>query len=123
MKILATLSNYAVHLIVPLFAIFDWILFTEHGKVSYKQSLIFLAYPLLYLVFILIRAEVGGKLLTGSRYPYPFIDFDVIGIGYGILVVIGLLLAFTLLGLFYVFLDKKLAMITKEKESSDSYSS
>lgn len=107
-----TVSNYIVHGIVPIFAIVDWILFLPHGRVARSAPLKWLAYPIIYAIFIFIRAEVGGVLYSNaqytSRYPYPFIDVDLIG-GWVAAVVPVMAAAFYGLGRLYVFADMKIA--------------
>lgn len=112
LKVLMQFANYTVHGIVPLLAILDWILFSKHGVIKYRYGFIWLSYIYVYLIFILIRAQVGGPLSTKptiSYYPYPFIDLDAIGPLYFTLVVIGLSLGFLGLGLLFIFLDKLIA--------------
>lgn len=103
-----TVSNYIVHGIVPIFAIVDWILFLPHGRVARSAPLKWLAYPIIYAIFIFIRAEVGGVLYGTSRYPYPFIDVDLIG-GWVAAVVPVMAAAFYGLGRLYVLADMKIA--------------
>lgn len=106
---LVSTANYMVHGVVPLLAIADWILFLPHGRLRAKDAAIWLIYPIAYAVFIFIRAEVGAPFYGTTRYPYPFIDVDVIG-GWVALVVPVMAAAFYALGRLYVFLDKKLAL-------------
>ena len=78
---LVSAANYMVHGVVPLLAIADWILFLPHGRLRAKDAALWLIYPIAYAVFIFIRAEVGAPFYGTTRYPYPFIDVDVIGGG------------------------------------------
>lgn len=113
--VLMKIGNVIVHGFVALFAIADWIMFMPHGEVKYKSALYWLAYPAAYAVFIFLIAEFSGINYAGSRYPYPFIDTDVLG-GYVALVVIALAAAFYGLGLLYIKADKALAGGKKEEE-------
>ena len=106
---LVSAANYMVHGVVPLLAIADWILFLPHGRLHAKDAALWLIYPIAYAVFIFIRAEVGAPFYGTTRYPYPFIDVDVIG-GWVALVVPVMAAAFYALGRLYVFLDKRLAL-------------
>ena len=106
---LVSAANYMVHGVVPLLAIADWILFLPHGRLRAKDAALWLIYPIAYAVFIFIRAEVGAPFYGTTRYPYPFIDVDVIG-GWVALVVPVMAAAFYALGRLYVFLDKRLAL-------------
>lgn len=106
--ILMTAANYIVHGVVPLLAIADWLLFMPHGGVRRKRAAAWLIYPAVYAVFIFVRAEIGPPFYGTTRYPYPFIDVDVIG-GWVAAVVVAMAVAFFALGLLYIFLDERLA--------------
>ena len=108
---LVSAANYMVHGVVPLLAIADWILFLPHGRLRAKDAALWLIYPIAYAVFIFIRAEVGAPFYGTTRYPYPFIDVDILG-GWVALIVIAMAVAFYALGRLFVFLDGKLAVKT-----------
>lgn len=112
---LTRISNYIIHGVVPILALIHFIFFSEHGKMNYLPSLKLLVYPIFYLVFILVRAQLGGPISGDSYYPYYFVDVDQLGVGYFILVVIAFILFFALLGLLFVFVDKKLTKMLKKK--------
>lgn len=67
-------SDQLVHLITPIAAIADWLLFDEHRRFRWATATAWLLYPTGYLGFLLVRG-----VLLGSGYPYPFVDVDVIG--------------------------------------------
>ncbi len=102
---LESVANHLLHTATPLAAALDWLLLTAPGGFLVRQAWQWLAYPLLYLPFALIR----GALLTpgtDGRYPYPFLDVDLHGYA-GILgnaVVFGL--AFYGLALVLALLDR-----------------
>ncbi|MEG1395264.1 MAG: Pr6Pr family membrane protein [Clostridia bacterium] len=124
-KVLYKMSNIMVHYIVPLMAIFDWIMFLPHGKLKFVDAFKWLIYPVLYLIFIVVRALVGGYLNEGrpnasgnpSKYPYAFVDFDVLGAKKGAITVFCFLIAFILLGIIFVCLDKLFAKAQEKLES------
>lgn len=55
------------------------------------------------------------QALPTSRYPYPFIDLDTIGIDGMVVNFFVLLFAFILLGFFFVLIDKLLYKYTSKK--------
>ncbi|MEO7118316.1 MAG: Pr6Pr family membrane protein [Candidatus Limnocylindrales bacterium] len=57
-----------LHKIFPIAIMLDWLLDPPLGRITARQAIAWLTYPILWLVYSLIR---GG--LTG-RYPYPFLD-------------------------------------------------
>ncbi len=125
-KILLKYSNYAIHGIVPLMAVADWIMFMPHGVQKPRNALYWLSYPIAYLVFIIIRAQVGAPFYTLNgielTYPYPFIDPAYLGgVGYMVLVIVAMAGAFYGLGRLYIFLDKKLAKKNKADDAEENF--
>lgn len=101
-------ANYIVHGVVPALAIVDWVLFLPHGRVPRAAAWTWLIYPAVYAVFIFVRAEAGGPIYGTTRYPYPFIDVDLIG-AWVAAVAVAMAAAFYGLGRLYVFADDKIA--------------
>jgi hypothetical protein len=83
--------NILLHIIMPLGVIADWLYQPPLSKISAKRALWWLAFPLLFLGYTIIRGAATGW------YPYPFLDPDKAG-GYGgvTLYCIGILAAFLL---------------------------
>lgn len=75
-----SLSNLLMHLILPVMFILDWILFYEHGKVKWYHPLLCTVMPLVYVIFIVIRAAIL-KGTDALLYPYFFLDADTLGWG------------------------------------------
>ncbi|MFF7726413.1 Pr6Pr family membrane protein [Streptomyces sp. NPDC008001] len=102
---LESIANQLLHTVTPLAAALDWLLLTAPAGFLLRHAWQWLVYPLLYLPFALVR----GLLLapgTEGRYPYPFLDVDLHGYD-GIAVnavVFGL--AFYVLALALVLLDR-----------------
>jgi hypothetical protein len=109
------LSNDLLHILTPIMVALDWLLFDVHGRLQWKYSVQWLTYPLVYVVFILIR----GALFTGPfvspnfHYPYPFLDVDQLGYGGVALNIVIYGIAFLLLGLGFVALDRMLARFNR----------
>ncbi|MER6356971.1 Pr6Pr family membrane protein [Streptomyces sp. NPDC001634] len=101
-----TWHSVLLHVVTPLMALLDWLFFGPKGALRRRHAVLWLAYPLAYLVFALTR---GAVVTRGTRYPYPFLD--VAGSGYGQVSVNCLFLAggFYLLGLGLVTLDRRYA--------------
>ena len=60
--------NIILHYIMPVVILADWLVFPSEKKLSFRIALVWLAYPLLYLVYSLIRGSIT------DWYPYPFIN-------------------------------------------------
>ena len=106
-----TPASDLVHIIAPTMAILDWLLFDTHGKLRWRYPLQWLIYPVAYLAFVLVR----GLLVTGPfvypnlHYPYSFLDVDYIGYGGVALNALIYGIAFWLIGLVFVLMDRMIA--------------
>ena len=60
--------NSTLHYVFPLFIVIDWLVDRSVRPLSFRQGLIFLAYPVAYGVYSLIRGPIV------DWYPYPFLD-------------------------------------------------
>ncbi|MEE2522302.1 Pr6Pr family membrane protein [Pseudarthrobacter sp. J75] len=77
--------NVVLHYTVPTVVVIDWLVDLPRRRISLKESLVFLAFPLLYLVYSLIRGPIA------DWYPYPFLDPRIDG--YGNVAVMSVLIA------------------------------
>jgi hypothetical protein len=64
-----------VHRIMPLAVIVDWVIDPPTRRITFRASLLWLVYPLLWTAYTLVRGALTGW------YPYPFLD--PAGGGYG----------------------------------------
>ena len=60
--------NSVLHEVMPLVIVVDWLLDPPSRHISYRHSLLWLAYPLVWVVYTLIRGPLA------DWYPYPFLD-------------------------------------------------
>jgi len=71
----SAIFNVGLHLVIPVLFIFDWIIFSPKGNMSYKHLPYWTIYPVAYGLFNIARG-----LITGF-YPYPFLDVSKLGYG------------------------------------------
>ena len=94
-------ADVLLHSIIPVGYVLYWLLFAPRAGLSWKDSLTWLIYPGVYLVYVLARGAVSGL------YPYPFVDVNVLGYG-GVLARSGLLmLVFLGMGLLVVAVGRR----------------
>ncbi len=67
------LVDELLHSIIPLYVLFYWIFFTTKEKIKFREVAIYLLYPIVYLLFVL----VSGSFF--NYYPYPFLNISEIG--------------------------------------------
>jgi hypothetical protein len=94
------IGNQLLHTVVPLLAVLDWLLFDERGRFRWRYALYWLAFPLAYLAFALLRGLIVDK------YPYPFIDVTALGYHGVSISSVGFAVAFWILGLLFVAIDR-----------------
>lgn len=60
--------NFVLHYITPSVVLFDWTSDPPKFLISFKKSLLWLGFPLTYVIYSLIRGPVA------AWYPYPFLN-------------------------------------------------
>lgn len=109
-----TLSNLLLHYVVPLMSVLDWLLFSDKGHYSWKSPFVWLILPDGYFVYVFIRVTLGASLgYDGNRYPYPFLNVDALGWGKVLVTGLVLNLFFVLLGFLFVMIDRFMARKAK----------
>ncbi|MGP3687002.1 Pr6Pr family membrane protein [Streptomyces sp. IBSNAI002] len=99
-------ANQLLHTVTPVGAALDFLLLTAPRTLRPRYALQWLAFPLAYVTFALVR----GALLapgTKTRYTYPFIDVAQYGYGRVALNSFVLGILFYALGLALVAVDRR----------------
>ncbi|WP_432835445.1 Pr6Pr family membrane protein [Dactylosporangium sp. CA-092794] len=89
------MHNILLHSLTPILAAVTWLLI-ERERVRWWYAAVWLAYPLGYLVFALVRGAFVHE------YPYPFIDVNKLHAGGVTQTSLGFTVAFFLLGLLLI---------------------
>jgi hypothetical protein len=63
-------ANTALHIITPIYALADWILFSDRARIGFNRLWIVLIYPIVWVVVVLVRGATDGWV------PYPFLHPD-----------------------------------------------
>ncbi len=61
-------DNWVLHYIMPLAVAVDWFVDLPAERLPWRRAIVWLLYPLAYVVYSLIRGPVVGW------YPYPFLN-------------------------------------------------
>ena len=102
------------HVVLPILYIGDWFLFYERKKCKWYYPIASIAFPLAYVVFLLIQAIIlkfDSSILiptttTPLIYPYFFVNLETQGVS-GVLMWIGILsVAFVVVGFAFLGLDR-----------------
>lgn len=99
------LADELLHVVNPLLFFAYWIFFTDKTRLTYQSTAFWMVYPLLYVVFIIIRGEII------NQYPYPFIDATKLGYTHALINAGIILIVFYLLSLIFVFVAKRMCRI------------
>ncbi len=97
---LQRLVDESLHVVVPIYFVLYWFIFSPKNNLQWKNVFPWLIYPFLYLVYTLIR----GSFV--HYYPYPFVDVDKLGINKVLLNSSVLFILFFLLSLVFVWLGR-----------------
>ncbi len=92
-----------LHYFIPFLTILYWLIFVPKSELQWKSILPWMIYPLIYLLYVLIRGTLSGF------YPYPFIDVNELGYSKVFLNDAGLIFAFLLLSFLFVAIGKLLS--------------
>lgn len=69
-------ANVVLHYVVPIAMVVDWLLDLPEPSIGFRSAAVWLAYPVAYLGYSLIRGPIA------DWYPYPFLDPGPHGYGY-----------------------------------------
>lgn len=97
---LAWVANIALHYVMPVAMVLDWLLFVPKGRLRWIDAPRWLAFPLIYGLWTVIHGALIGW------YPYWFIDIGALGWGTALRNFSALLVFFLILGLGVVALDR-----------------
>ncbi len=103
-----------LHYIIPVLYIVFWIFFGIKGRQEYSNSIRWLIFPFIYILYVLMR----GAII--AQYPYPFID--VTELGYAVVLRNSVLIAvaYLIVGLIFIIIDKRLTKTEMAKENHGS---
>jgi len=113
-----TLTDNLVHIATPLLVIADWALFVPKGRIQRFDPLLWALIPYAYLVFAFVYSALGGLFAAGTRYPYPFMNLDLHGVGGVTLWIIGLTVALVGVGYGYYALDRWLGTRAQQRAAT-----
>ncbi|TCC53587.1 F420-dependent oxidoreductase [Kribbella capetownensis] len=98
----AEVANFLLHTATPILGVLGWLLFGPRGVTDQRIVGWSIVYPLLWLVFTLVRGEFVGF------YPYPFVDVGEHGYARVLLNCLLVAVLFLALAAGASFLDRRL---------------
>lgn len=100
------LLNELLHTVIPLLCAFYWLLFVPRFQLLMRDCLLWLVYPLCYMLMTLWRGS------ETDFYPYPFIDVSELGYERVLLNTVLLLLGFGVLTGVFIAINHRRARPT-----------
>jgi hypothetical protein len=103
--------NLQIHLFTPLLMLFDFFFFTVPGKFKKQDPWFFALIPLVYFGMATIIGFAGytyhiSSARENQHFPYFFIDFDVLGAGVFVYVIV-IFLVFVALAYLLLLFDRR----------------
>jgi hypothetical protein len=86
-------ADVILHYVMPILFVIDWLFFVPKESLKPKDTPVWLAFPIVYLIWTFIRGAYSGF------YPYPFLNSGELGIARVLMNEAGLLVIFLILGL------------------------
>jgi len=99
---LQRIADLILHDIIPVLYIVYWLSFVQKGRLRPKDIVGWLAYPIAYLFYSLVRGALTGL------YAYPFVDVGALGYPRALINATLLLVAFVVLSLLLIALDRRM---------------
>ena len=91
-----------LHTIIPLLVLIYWFMYSPKERSKFSQLIIWLLYPLIYLILVLIRGKFS------NYFPYPFLNFPEIGTSQTVInCIVVLLLILAVMGILIFIQNKK----------------
>lgn len=105
---LMKLADILLHTVNPILFLIFWFVFVPKQHLPWLLAIYWLMYPLIYLIFILVRGEVVGV------YPYHFINAVTLGYNKVIINCLWILLAFLSFSGIFLSISRLLAHSTNK---------
>jgi len=102
-----------LHKLTPVVIVADWVIDPPLVPIPWRRSLTWLAYPLVWLGYTVIRGAIVGW------YPYPFLDPANGGYGQVAVTSVVILVAGAAICVFYAWLGSRLG--ARRRRSSDDF--
>ena len=100
-------TNLLFHYLIPGGMLAVWLTLVPKGRLLFRSAVLWLSFPLAYLVFALIRGEVLGD------YPYFFIDVGKYGYPQVLLNAAGFTMVLLVLGSALIGFDRLLGRVRR----------
>ncbi len=109
------IATVLLHIITPIMILADWLLFDTKGRWGKTAPILWLIAPYLYFTFIMISAQSMDRE-SKIRFPYPFLNYEQMGIAMLVLVLAVMTAFYVLIGYLCFFIDRKMSYLQTEEK-------
>ena len=95
-------ADTLLHYVIPVVYVLYWLFFAEKKSIPYKHIFIWVLFPLVYVVYTMIR----GSYI--HQYPYPFLNIDKFGLNQVLINMAMVTAAYFVIGLLLIFLNNRM---------------
>ena len=114
------IATVLLHIVTPVMIMADWLVFDKKGRWRAHSPLWWLSAPYLYFIFIMVTAQYMEQN-SRARFPYPFLNYEQMGIPMLVIVISTMTLFFTLISYLCYFIDRKMGYLENtQTDSSDA---
>lgn len=106
---LAYVVDIALHYVMPVLFVLDWLLFAPKGALRFRDIPAWLIFPVAYVAWTFVHGALSGF------YPYPFVDVAALGYARTGVNVVGLFVVFLVLAVVITALDHQWAKVTRRR--------
>ena len=90
--------DFVLHKLFPVVVVADWLIDPPQVRLGIRDALVWLVYPIIWVVLTMIRGALDGW------YPYPFLDPALGGYGQVVVTAAAIAVGFVLLAFLFVAL-------------------
>ncbi|SOD15263.1 Pr6Pr family membrane protein [Pedobacter xixiisoli] len=99
--------NELLHVVVPFMFLIYWIYFVPKHRLQWKNLWLWLIYPLVYTVFVMIRGSYS------DFYPYPFLNVTKFGLDKVLVNCVIITVLFAFLSLLFIGIGRRKAKLNQ----------
>ena len=118
------INSVLFHIVLPIMYLLDWILFYKHKKVKWYYPLVSVSFPVIYAIFIFIRAWIlNFDPKAPYIYPYFFLNLDELGVlgvikWIGILSIVFIVIGYVIFGIDQILNKKEISVKNSRERKS-----
>lgn len=109
------IATVLLHIVTPVLIMSDWLLFDTKGRWKKTAPLWWLTVPYIYFVFIMVTSRFMDKEAP-LRFPYPFLDYEQMGIVMLLIVVAVMTVVYLLISYLCIMIDSKMGRLEIKRD-------